>query len=79
MNDRQMFEAWLCPMDDHAMLNMTLQREPNGQYAQALVRLQWKTWQAALAALRTPTRCAQCDYLTELQYVCEQCGERYST
>ena len=54
---RKAFEAWLCPYDDDAMKRMTLERRGDGNYAQALPRLQWKVWQAATAAERE--RCAK--------------------
>ena len=62
---RKAFEAWLCPYDDDAMKRMTLERRGDGNYAQALPRLQWKVWQAATAAERE--RCAKvCDFMAKL-------------
>lgn len=49
---RKAFEAFLCPYDDDAMKRMTLEKRGDGNYAQALPRLQWKVWQAATAAER---------------------------
>ena len=54
MHERERFEAWLCPSNDCATNRRTLQKDPDGSYAQALPRLQWKVWQAALAQQREP-------------------------
>jgi hypothetical protein len=55
-DERAAFEAWLCPSDDYAMNRLTLEKRADGNYAQALPRLQWKVWQAraVLAAQPAP-------------------------